>query len=159
MTVDGLLGRAAAGLATIALLGMAVHLCGGQPREQHRSDAHRIVPDNTSVDVGDAVGLRVEEVWLTNAVATPDEGVPQSPLLESFTAEEVPAAGESFDSVVASLGTQVTNSLGPAFTNVGIILPFALAPKILQQVVPLLDTPVVDALPAEASPADVLLGF
>ncbi len=161
MTVDGVLGRVATGLATTALLGLGVHLFGGEPhRQPAEHGAYAGIPDNLAVDAEAVVGLgdQPPAVGLTNAVAAPDAAVPL-PLTEPFTAGQAPVAGESFESVVASLGTQVTNSLGPTFMNAGIVLPFALAPKILDQVTPMLDDPVVDALPVEALPADALPAF
>lgn len=162
MTVDGLMGRVATGLATIALLGMGAQLLGAGPDPARSQDsARQTVPDEA---VGNHFALRGQQqppaVWLTNAAdAAPPAAVSQPPV-EAFSADDVAAV----DTVAAPLGTQMTNSLGSMFMGLGIMAPLSLASKFAQEFSPALDAPgldapVFDAVGLDAVPADALLAF
>lgn len=173
MSVDGLMGRAATGLATIALLGVGAHLLGAGPHPAQSQDGARgTVPDAAVGNHFDHFDLRGQAqppaVWLTDAA---DAGpavaaVPQSPI-EAFSAASV-------DVAAAPVGSPMTNSLGSMFMSLGIMAPLSMASKVVQEFSPALDAPgldapvldapgldapVLDAVGVDAVPADALLAF
>lgn len=154
MTVDGVISRVAAGLSVVAILGMGVHLISRAPHPEPQAVAHATVPDVAFIETGDAVDIGVAPA------ATMVDSLPVSPMsiaVEPLVIDEQPLqAGDGLDGVLASLSTQINNSLGPSFLNYSISIPLSYGQKMLQEIPSMLESPAIADLPADALPVDAV---